>query len=85
MLFKLYVVDIIGQFYSIFIIRMQLMMACFIHMISVSIRADLPQNILIIRVYGFKDIVYLGSVTLYYMDYFKPPPPPIFHSTIYEI
>ena len=37
-----------------------------------------------IRVYVFKDIVYLGSVTLYYMDYFKPPPPPIFHSTICE-
>ena len=30
-----------------------------------------------IRVYVFKDIVYLGSVTLYYMDYFKPPSPDI--------
>ena len=58
MLFKLYVVDIIGQFYSMFIIRMQLMMACcFIHMISVNIRADLPQYILILLSFIFSYIV----------------------------
>ena len=57
MLFKLYAVDIIGQFYSMFIIRMQLMMACFIHMISVNIRADLPQYILILPSFIFSHIV----------------------------
>ena len=27
-----------------------------------------------IRVYMFKDTVYLGSVALYYMGHFNPPP-----------
>ena len=40
MLLKLYVVDIIGQFSASFIIRIQLIMACFIPMLSASINLN---------------------------------------------